>query len=212
MTRLTTTLTVLADAAGFVLSSPAAHAQNGPPSGPHRIGLIDMAHIFKEYKWFTDQRAQLKVEIKNSDTRIKAMVADMKKLKAQYADKTIKDGSPQKKALLQQLISADTNYRTFRQSEQQRFLDKEAKIYKSVYMEVTKAVDIYATHFQYTLILRFSRANVADATESRAILTKLNRLVIYSKPGHDITTPILDHLNKQYVIRIGGGRARRPVN
>lgn len=216
MKKLTSTIAVLAVSAGFLLSSQAASAQpKVAVSTPHKVGLIDMAHIFKKYDKFTDQREDLKKEIERSDGIAKGMAAEIKKLQTQLKDPTYRNDSPQKKALRQQLFTAGAKYQSFRQEEQQRFLGQEAKIYKTVYMEVTGAVSLYAKHYKYTLILRWSKEGVGSAAEPKTILTKMNRLVIYSRPGDDITTVILIHLNDKYAQVTGrpagrsAGRTRR---
>lgn len=208
MKNMTIPVAVLAASVGLLLSSRTANAQNAK-SIPHKVGLIDMAYIFKHYKKFTDQREDLKKEIERSDANAKGMLDEIKKLQKQLQDPTLKPNSPQKKALRQQLITASAKYQTYRQDEQQRFLTQEAKIYKTVYMEVTMAVATYAKFYKYTLILRWSRDGVDSVNDPKAILTKMNRLVIYNRANDDITKVILDHLNGQYVKTAGGRGAPR---
>ncbi|MFQ5734842.1 MAG: OmpH family outer membrane protein [Planctomycetaceae bacterium] len=208
--KSTSMFAVLAVAAGFLLSSQAANAQSKAAAPiPHKVGLIDMAHIFKNYKKFTDQREDLKKEIERSDATAKAMAAEIKKLQDELKNSPFKNDSPQKKALRQQLFTAGAKYQSFRQEEQQRFLGREAKIYKTVYLEVTQAVATYAQFYKYTLILRWSKQGVDSAADPKAILTKMNRLVIYSRPGDDITKVILGHLNGKYAKLTGGSRGTR---
>ena len=208
MKKLTSKLAILAATAGILLVSQTAHAQPGGNPMPHKVGLIDMAHIFKHYKKFTDQREDLKKEIERSDATAKAMVADIKKLQDQLKNPMFKSDSPQGKQLRQQLITASAKYQTYRQDEQQRFLTSEAKIYKTVYMEVTKSVATYARYYKYTLVLRWSKEGVDSVSQPKQILSKMNRLVIYSRAGDDITKVILDHLNGQYIKTTGRGRTR----
>ena len=182
---------------GTVLAPQRAQAQS---PGPHKIGLIDMAYIFKNYKKFTDLREDLKKEIERSDSNAKQMVAEITVLQKKMKDgqKTFKQDSPQFKQWRTQLIEMSGKYQVFRQDEQRRFLGKESQIYKTVYLEVTNAVRIYAKYWKFTLILRWNKDGVDSADNAKTILGRMNRLVIYSRDGDDITAEILKHLNKTY--------------
>jgi len=185
----------------FGFCSNAAMAQ---PDGrtksqvPHKIGLIDMAHIFKNYKKFTDLREDLKREIEKSDAKAKQMVAQLQALQKKMKESQFAKDSPQQKKWRQDYIKLTTNYQAYRQEQQEKFLEKEAQIYKTVYLEVTDAVRIYAKYYNYTLVLRWNKADVSTAKDPKAILNSMNRLVIYSRQGDDITKAILDHLNDSY--------------
>lgn len=192
-------ITLVAVIGSLALSPCFAQAQKKKTQdGPHRIGLIDMAYIFKKYQKFQDQRADLKKEIQNSDAKAKQMVAQLQELKQKVDDPKFEKSSPQKKQWRQQLIELTAKYQSYRQEEQQRFLEKEAQIYKTIYLEVTDAVRVYAQYYDYTLILRWNSKGVADATDAKTILASMNKQVIYVRDGLDITQVILDYLNDQY--------------
>lgn len=205
-------LPLVLSAVAFGVCAPQAAQAQGQSQAPHKIGLIDMAHIFKNYKKFTDLRDDLKKEIERSDARSKNMVTQIQELQNKMKDPTFKKDSPQQKQWRAELIKLTTQYQAFRQDEQNRFLEKEANIYKTVYMEVTNAVGIYARYWKYTLVLRWNSAGVQSAREPKEILSGMNRLVIYSQPGDDITGEILKHLNATYAKQTAGrstGRSPR---
>ena len=77
------------------------------------------------------------------------------------------------------------------------FLKKESQIYLQVYNEVSKMVEKYATHFNYTLIIRFNREDL-DTENPQQLLQGMNRQVVYYRPNEDITTPVLESLNKKF--------------
>lgn len=165
---------------------------------PHKVGLIDMAHVFKEYKKFKALREDLKFEIEASDRKAKAMAVQAQNIQKQLREGVFKEGTPEFKKLETQLIQLKTQFEAFRAQAQREFLRKESQIYKTVYLEVADTVDQYAVAYHYTLILRFNRQSLADAENAKGILQSMNRQVIYFQSEHDITDPILTYLNKVY--------------
>jgi len=202
-------LPLVLSAVVFAVAAPRAVQAQNQKTAPHKVGLIDMAHIFKNYEKFKDLREDLKKEIESSDARSKQMVAQVQELQKKMKDPTYKKDSPQQKQWRSQLIDLTGKYQLFRQQEQERFLDKEAQIYKTVYLEVTDAVAIYAKYYKFTLVLRWNKAGVRSQKDPKAILNGMNRLVIYSQPGDDITDAILEHLNGQYRKTARAPRAQR---
>lgn len=99
-----------------------------------------------------------------------------------------------REALKREIAASDPRAKT----GAQRFREKEVKIYKEVYLSVQKFVVEVAHKRGYTMVIRFNREGVADATEPKTILTKLNRLVIYSQKSQDITDEVLKELNRRY--------------
>ena len=64
--------------------SPAAFAQAPAASTEgHRIGLIDMAHVFQNYKKFESLRNNLQAEIEKSDAEAKKLVDRMQKMQTE---------------------------------------------------------------------------------------------------------------------------------
>lgn len=196
MTVKKTILSVAAVAmiAGFV-ASPMFAQTDAPPSA-HKVGLIDMAHIFKNYKKFDALREDLKQEITKSDTQAKQMKGELKKLDDEL--KQMKQGSAGYTQKEKQLLQANSELQAFVNGAQRDFLRKESQIYKTIYLEVTDAVNKYAQHYQYTLIIRFAREEVEETNEPQDVMARMNRQVVYYRDEHDITNPVLKFLNKNY--------------
>lgn len=195
-----------------VCCTASANAQNGNAKAnatPHKVGLIDMAHVFKNYKKFKQLREDLKKEIQKSDNQAKGMVEKLKELQANLKSPKFKKDSPQVKAWRKQFIELSATYQSYRQEEQAKFLEREAQIYRTVYLEVAAAVKIYAEWYKYTLILRWNSEGVAEAKGAKTILGRMNRQVIYVKEGLDITVPILTYVNQQYIKTTNKGGTRR---
>lgn len=191
-----------------VCCTASANAQSGAAT-PHKVGLIDMAHVFKNYKKFKDLREDLKKEIQKSDAQAKGMVDKLKELQANLKSTKFKKDSPQVKAWRKEFISLSANYQSYRQEQQAKFLEREAQIYRTVYLEVAAAVRTYAKYYKYTLILRWNSEGVAEAKDAKTILSRMNRQVIFVQDGLDITGVILKYVNGQYAPTKAAGGGRR---
>ncbi len=195
-------LTTAALIAGLSGLAGTAEAQTATPkpaaSSAHKVGLIDMAYIFKNYKKFDALREDLKAEITETDTKAKAMMTQIKGLDDQLKAGGFKQGSPEFSQREKQILQLNTELESFRRNAQREFLSKESNIYKVIYVEVSEAVEKYAYHYQYTLIMRFNREDVGDAVEPQDVLSRMNRQVVYFRAEDDITESVLKYLNQRY--------------
>jgi outer membrane protein len=181
-----------------------APARPAAESTPHKIGLIDMAHIFKEYKKFVALRDDLKGKIEESDSKAKALATQIKGLQAELSKLT--SGSPEYSETERKLAEAGSKFETFRKLAQSEFLREESQIYKTIYLEVTDMVEKYAKHYNYTLVMRFSREGL-ESDEPGNVIKGMNRQVVFFRTQDDITQQILEVLNKRY--ESDGGAAPR---
>ncbi len=165
---------------------------------PHQTGLIDMAHVFNHYEKFTALKSKLQAEIENSDAEAQAKMDAIKQYQTQLTNGTITSGSAEFNQVEAILLKSQTELENFRLSTQRDFLRKEAEVYKTVYLEVQNAVKLYAEYYKFTLILRFTRENIADVDNPRDVINGMNRQVIFHRHEHDITDPILDYLNTEW--------------
>ncbi|MGE0377342.1 MAG: OmpH family outer membrane protein [Planctomycetaceae bacterium] len=188
----------------FVVSGRIQGQQGQPPKTasaadpPHKVGLIDMAEVFKDYEKFKSLRDDLQAQIEQSDTQAKAMLAEMKQLQEVGQSGQFKQDSAEFKKIEQQLITKKGELESFRQVQQREFLRKESEIYKQVYLEVQDMVEKFATHFNYTLIVRFNRSKVDAAENPQEVIQSMNRQVVYHRGQDDITPRIVQALNQKY--------------
>ncbi len=184
---------------GLFLTQATAKAE-GPAAAagavPHQIGLVDMAHIFKNYEKFKDQTAGLQKAAEEAEAKAQAMMEKGKQGQAQLQG--LQPGSPDYAKIEAELIKLKTELETFRQVEQQKIVRQQAEVYKTIYLEVQEVVNRYASYYKYTLVIRFNRGDVAESGNPQAILQNMNRQVVYYQPQDDITDPILNHLNTSY--------------
>ena len=176
-------------------------------AAPHKVGLIDMAYIFKNYKKFEVLREDLKQEIQRTDQQAQQTAKGIQQKQQQL--KELEEGSAAYRNLEQQIAKMDSDFQTFRKVAQRDFLRKESQIYKTVYLEVSDAVTQYAKYYKYSLILRYNREALdQDDVKPEQIMQRMSRLVVYQSDQHqiDITDSILNHLNKTYISSTGGQR------
>jgi outer membrane protein len=197
-------------ALAVLVAAPSAHAQGTAAATP-KIGLIDMAHVFKNYKKFEVLRNDLKAEIEKSDQQAKAMAAQI--TDTQKRMKEFKEGSPEYLKLEAELAKQASEFEAFRKLAQREFLRKEADIYKTVYLEVSDAVKLYAQHYNYSLIIRFSREEIADSGDPQGILRSMNRQIVHFRTEDDVTDTVLKYMNQRYdQQRTAGGAAGNATN
>lgn len=174
---------------------------------PHRVGLIDMAHVFKHYKKFEALREDLKSQIGDSEGQAKAMAQSLQKLQAEM--KELKEGSPEFASKEQQFQKATLEFESFRKSTQREILKEESAIYHTVYMEVADAVRKYSTHYGYTLVLRFNKEEL-NPEDPQGLIQGMNRQVVFHHPEDDMTESVLEHLNEKFKKSSSGTPAARP--
>lgn len=183
-------------------AAPAAQVS----SAPHKIALIDMAYVFKNYQKFTQLREDLKAEIQVSEEEAKQKalaLQDMQQKMKQFAE-----ASPEFTAAEQQLAKASAEFEAFRRAAQREFLKKESQIYHTVYLDVTDAVARYAKYYKYNLVLRFNREDL-DTENAQKLIEGMNRQVVHFEPENDITLSVTDYLNKKFTQTAGAPAAPR---
>jgi len=193
--------------------APSAFAQQGAApavaDAPHKIGVIDMAFLFKNYKKFEALREDLKTEIEARDQEAKRKAENVKNLQEQM--QTFKEGSENYLEIEKQIAGAVADFETFRKVAQRDFMRKESQLYKQVYLEVLDVVKKYAERFNYTLIVRCNRESMASVENPQQVLGRMNENVVYYRQRDDVTQRILDYLNGMYTQSAAKPAARGPA-
>jgi outer membrane protein len=162
---------------------------------PHKVGLIDMAHVFKHYEKFDSMREDLKAKIGSSEEDAKRMAERIKTLQAEL--KELKEGKPGYDQKEKELAEISAKFEAFRRSTQREILKEESKIYHQVYMEVADAVKRYSKFYGYTLVLRFNREDL-NPEDPQGLIQGMNRQVVFHQPEDDMTDSVLEHLNQKF--------------
>jgi hypothetical protein len=80
------------------------------------------------------------------------------------------------------------------QMRKKEFIQQEAKIYFSVYQEIMAAVEDFAGQTGIALVMRFNR-DPASVEKPDDVLREINKAVVWSPRGRDITDYIVQKVN-----------------
>ncbi|GIX03895.1 MAG: hypothetical protein KatS3mg113_0901 [Planctomycetaceae bacterium] len=172
-------------------------AAGGKSSQPHKIALIDMAHVFKNYEKFNLLREDLRKKVLAGEEQARQKAEELKQLQQEM--KTFQEGSPEFVAREKRLTTMAAEFETFRKSMQREFIREESQIYHTIYMDVVDMVKRLAEHpsYNYTLVLRFTREEL-DPDNAQKLIEGMNRQVVYYKEEDDITDLIVEALNGRF--------------
>jgi Skp family chaperone for outer membrane proteins len=200
MRKLLLSTCVVATLATLGLWSTQIRAQAAPtaaaPEAPHKVGLIDMAEVFKGYEKFTQMTDALKEEVQATGTQMQAVQKEMQTFADEMKD--LKKDSPRYIELERKILDGQAQLQLLKTNTQRDLARKEARIYKTVYTEVQAAVAKYAQYYNYTLIIRYSSEEINEDDEPQVVIHKLNRLVVYRRGEDDITRSVVSYLNKKH--------------
>jgi Skp family chaperone for outer membrane proteins len=172
-------------------TQPAAAA----PAAPVKIGLVDMARVFKEYNKFEDMRASLKAEMETALAEAKSIAAKAEKVKEEL--KLLRAGSAEYIKREADLAQLSSDFETKRKLANVQYQRKEAEIFQDIYVDSVGVIKLYAEHFKFSMVMRFNSAEL-DKTNPSSLANGLNKLVIYHRPQDDITDAVIDYLNRKY--------------
>jgi len=165
---------------------------------PHKVALIDISRVLKEYKKVDALRSEIKAEIAKSETQRTAMVKQMKTIKDKLSSPNIQQGSPKAVELEKQGLKVEAEFNSFKKAERTRILRREAQLLKTIHGEIKGVVKRAADAWGYTLVLRFNGAP-SDAATPNNVVGQLQRQVVYYRTEDDITQPVIEYLNKHYL-------------
>lgn len=180
------------------------------PAVPTKIGLVDMARVFKEYEKFSRLREDLegqKGELIESAKQAKAAATKIAEEMKQFGQ-----DSNEYRIREEKITKLSTEFETRARIAQRDLARKEAEVFETVYVEASDVIARYAKHFNYTLVLRFNSEQI-DADNPQKLANGLNKLVLYNRPQDDITDPVVEALNREFAKKTGpvAGGAKAPA-
>ena len=197
-------------AVAVMITAGTVQAQDDAPSAGHRIGLIDMAHVFQNYKKFEGMRTSLQAEIEQNDAEAKQMVERLQQMQQEI--KSFDSGGAKYEQAEKLILDQKGEFDAFRASAQRRLARREAEMFKVVYTDVTAAVKLYAEWAKFDHVMRFNRKGMDDTTTPQEAVQTMNKTFIYWNADNDITDKVLNYLNQQYAKANPGTSAVRPVS
>ncbi len=191
-----------AAAAALTLTALPASAQ-APAAKTGPVAVIDMAEVFANYDKFEDVRESLKTEIKAEGAKAEALAKAVQALQAELQSGKYPQDTPGYLDKAVELKNAQTQLQAEQMRISQRFMKKEAELYKEIYSDVTGMVKMWCDRKGYSLVIRYKRDGVDAAKATGDILQGMNRLVVYHTPQDDITDTIIYALDRSYASKSG---------
>lgn len=206
MRKLLLSSAVLAGLASVFVN---AYGQNAATSGtkksaaptaaqaepPHKIALIDMGRVFKEYKKIEVLKEDWKAEFSVNEENAKKMTAQVQQVIEQM--KEFKQGSPEYIKLEKQQTDLAAKLGAFKQTAQRDLLRKEAELLKTVYLETMDVIEKFADRFGYTLVMRFN-SDTFEGEDMNKMQLVMNRVIVYHRAEDDLTDGVIKYLNRQF--------------
>ena len=180
-------------------------------SAPHKIALIDISKVLKNYKKVDALRAEIKAEIAKSEPHRTSLVKQIETINKRLMTGGIEPGSAKAAELEQQGDQVKAELVVFNKNERKRILRREAQLLKTIHGEIKAVVKRAADAWHYTLVLRFNSRS-SEAVTPNSVVGELQRQVVYHRPEDDITKPVIEYLNKQFLKQSPAPRTgARPV-
>jgi Skp family chaperone for outer membrane proteins len=171
-------------------------AAAGPKTGPTSIALVDVGYIIKNHPNMEANMAAIKAEMEQAqieiENRRKSLLKDQEALGSMYeAD------SPALKAKQEQLISQESKLRVDFMGKEKEFAEKQATVIYKSYQSINRSIALLAKHFQYDLVLRYSREqDEMDPKKPQTVNFGVQRDVLFHNDQIDITELVLQVLNR----------------
>ncbi|MCE5301709.1 MAG: OmpH family outer membrane protein [Planctomycetaceae bacterium] len=184
------------------LVSPVA-AQNRPAAGPN-VALLDVSYIFKNHARFKAMMEEMKADVERAEVQVKGERDTINKLVERLQE--IHKGTPDYKQMEQEIAKRQADLAVRVNLQKNEFVQREAKIYYTVYQEISQATDYYARQNGIDMVLRFN-GDPVDTEQPQSVLAHINKPVVWYQKQLDITPAVLQELNRN---AINPGQAARP--
>jgi len=177
-----------------------------PGSAPN-IALLDVSYIFKNHPRFKAMMEEMKSDVEQAETNVNKERDTLRKLVEQLD--TFRKGSPDYKAMEEEIARKEADLTVKVQLQRKDFLQREARIYHTVYQEISQEVDYYCANKGIDMVLRFN-GDPVDVDKPDSVLSYINKPVVWYDKSRDITPIILDALIKRGGAPAAGNQLGRP--
>jgi Skp family chaperone for outer membrane proteins len=188
----------------------AQQQQMGPSANAPKYGyaVVDVTYIFKNYSKFNQQMEQMKTAMEGADTQLKAdrdAVASKEEMRQQY-----NPGSPEFKTVDEEVARLKAEFQLKAGKIRRDFMEREAQVYYSTFMEVSNAVMHFAQNNNIGMVLRFNGDSI-DPNNREDILRAINKPVVFQN-NIDITPDVLALLNRGSGVPAGNASTATGTN
>ncbi len=196
LNRQVSILSLCVAAALSACAASATHAQAPNPAGANApkfgVAVVDIPYVFKNYDRFKATSEGMKKEMETIDADVKAERANI--AKTEQLRNTFNQGTAEYKKHDEELARMMAEFQLKTSKLQKDFMERQAKLYYQTYLEVVKAVNMYATSHNIGMVIRFNGEPV-DPNRREDVMRDINKQVVYQN-GIDITPDVLTLLNR----------------
>lgn len=185
-------------------------AQGQAPQTGHRIGLVDLGKIVKDYSKFAAMQksmeaevAKIQAELNGKGERLQKLVTDAKRFEP---------STPQYEAAEKAILEARGDIEAYKAAAQRKAARRESEMLRDVYTDITEAVGLYAGHYKLDFVMKYNSQKATDSMTPQETFNLMQNTFLYTKQGHDITPSILKYLNDKYSKSGGNTSAVRPAS
>ncbi|HZZ72592.1 MAG TPA: OmpH family outer membrane protein [Pirellulales bacterium] len=179
-------------------STPAAVASGSAPV----MVAIDLTKILKEDNFFKEQMEGMAAEIKTAEVTLNAERDAIVKVEDQL--RGLKSGSPDYKQLEDSLIKRKSDFNVKASVQKKDLMEKETRIYYTIYKEVTDEVKAFAEYYKISIVLRYN-SEVADGSTREGVAREMAKPIVYLGPNLDITDQIVSSINRRHPAKVANG-------
>ncbi len=177
----------------FLIDNAAAQppAQQ-PQSFAGQTVLLDVNAVFKAHLRFKAMMEDMQRDVEQAETEVK-----QEKEKIRQLGQTLESyhvGTPEYQQFDTELAKRQSDLAVKVQMRKKEFIQQEAKIYYGVYQEIMAAVEDFANQTGVALVMRYNR-DPASVDKPDDVLREINKSVVWSPRGRDITDYIIQKVN-----------------
>lgn len=193
-----------------VFSAAVVQAQQAQPqaqpqaaSSGRTVGVIDIGHILQNHPTLKGKMEGIKSRMEAADkemqTKREAIIKQMEQLKEQYTE-----GTPDYDRAEKQIAEQDTEFRLELVKKRKEFENSQAEILFEVHGQITQLLKYLNQQMGIQVVLQVSRQPI-DPKKPETLEIAMSQNVIYYDTNLDLTTWVLDALQKQLGTSAGGG-------
>ena len=167
------------------------------------VVLVDVGQVFKKHANFNAQMDNMKREVEIFQAQVQNKQAQIQKM-AEAMNK-LQPTDPQVKQYQTAIAQATANLQVENQLKGKEFMEREAQLYHSTYVDIVNRVAAYCKANNISLVLRYNSEPVK--TEDRAsILQYVNSNVVFERQ-RNVTSAIIAQVSSQTAARSNGPQA-----
>lgn len=181
----------------FVISDSLKKAFADDKDSGLKIGFINLKTIFRDYKKIKEMETDINKETETELSKIKELEEQVKQLREEIP--LYRPGSAIRKRKEQELTDKLFDIKFKKDKANYFFAEKMKAGIEKVYQEITQEVEQYAKQNDFYMVLRVADSDFFGAQSADALRMEINtRDVLYWGKKYDITTLVINEMNKKY--------------